>query len=57
MNIMRNLLFIITVIVSVTTKAQTFEIGISGNTPIVIGDLTETNIDNSSSGYVSIFVW
>jgi len=49
---MRKLFLMFVMFLGVLVSAQTFQIGISGNNPILFGDITETDLNNPSAGYV-----
>ncbi len=49
---MRRYFFIIVFFIATAINAQTFQIGLNSYTPILFGDITETNLDNPSAGYV-----
>jgi len=49
---MKTFYIIIVFFISVALNAQTFKIGVTGHSPILFGDITETNLENPSAGYV-----
>jgi len=50
---MKKYLFIIAFFITSIINAQTFQIGLKAYTPILFGDIIETDIENPSAGFVN----